>query len=64
MVVKHFRKRELQKEKITFMELIWLLIGLAFGWFAGAGAPALILLIPVAFLAIYAYELLVGKKRR
>jgi len=51
-----YTQGRLRIDIITFEEAMWLIIGLAFGWFAGAGAKVLLLLIPLMIFIIWAYE--------
>lgn len=46
----------MRTEILTFEELMWLIIGLGFGWFAGKGANILLVLIPLVLFIVWAYE--------
>lgn len=51
-----YTRGRLRTEIITAEETAWLIIGLIFGWFAGRGAPAFILLIPIIMIIVWIYE--------
>ena len=49
MVKKYFHPKEI----IGLEELGFLLVGIAFGWFAGKGASNLLIAIPIAFFVLW-----------
>jgi len=52
---KHVQGR-LRTEILTIEELAWLIVGLAFGFFAGKGAQIFLVLIPLILFIAWAYE--------
>ncbi|MFH0869264.1 MAG: hypothetical protein V1839_03490 [archaeon] len=48
------------RELVGFEELCWLIIGLFFGWFAGKGASAMVLLIPIVIFIVWLLDWLFG----
>lgn len=50
------------RELIGLEGLAWLVSGLVFGYFAGKGAPLLILAIPIAIFVVWLLDWLIGCK--
>jgi len=51
-----YAQGRLRTNIITIEEAIWLVIGLTFGWLAGEGAKALLILIPLILFVVWVYE--------
>lgn len=48
------------RELIGIEETLWLVLGLAFGYLAGKGAPFFIIAIPVAVFLVWLFDWLFG----
>lgn len=51
-----YTRGRLRTDILTIEEAAWLIIGLAFGWFAGKGASILLIIIPLVMFLVWVYE--------
>jgi len=57
-----FTRGRLRKEILTLEEGLWLIIGLLFGWLAGAVWGPFVLFIPLIIFVVWIYEEFYARK--